>query len=685
MSDPDFEIVETQKYQPPTSSKIGVSNRATLTYLTIGVILLLSVFALYIVLQSRAVSFIISPTSAVLDMVNPIVAPNYGNIYLLKPGKGELMVTAPGYKTLSYPFEVTNESNQSHLINLEKKPGFLKLKIYDNSELLSDASIYVDEEFVGLSHEPMKPIEAGRRNLRVNHPLFLEHSQELEIFGKGETQELDISMVPSFANVTISSFPEGATISAYGESLGKTPKTIKLGQGIQELSLVLPRFVRADFQVKVIANENVSLPTIELIPKKGRLEVASKPNNANVSIEGIYKGQSPLELDLAPAEYNVTAIKAGYESLSKQIRIESERTSKMAFDLVPRYGYIELLNLQRDATIFIDGEVYSGSRDRLRLLARPHELKIVQEGFSDFQKSIIPNPNLVQAIDVPRITVAEARRNNLPNEIFTGLKNRLVRIDPGSFKMGAGRRQPGRKANEIEKRVRLTRPFYLAVREISNADYLKFDPSHNSGTFGRAFLNDPETPAVNVSWEAAIRFCNWLSERDGIPKTYEKINGIWQIKQDRGTGYRLPTEAEWSWAARESNQINRIFPWGDKMPPPDKFGNFADISAKNAFGNIIDNYDDTFRGPAPSGSFTANDLGIFDLAGNVSEWVNDIYSTEMVINLLVDPTGPKKGGYRVIRGSSYTQGNYSSLRLTFRDYGRDPRADVGFRIARYLE
>ena len=278
--------------------------------------------------------------------------------------------------------------------------------------------------------------------------------------------------------------------------------------------------------MKVIANENVSLPTIELIPKKGRLEVASKPNNANVSIEGIYKGQSPLKLDLAPAEYNVTAIKAGYESLSKRIRIDSEETSKMGFDLVPRYGYIELLNLQRDATIFIDGEVYSGSRDRLRLLARPHELKIVQEGFSDFQKSIIPNPNLVQAIDVPRITVAEARRNNLPNEIFTGLKNRLVRIDPGSFKMGAGRRQPGRKANEIEKRVRLTRPFYLAVREISNADYLKFDPSHNSGTFGRAFLNDPETPAVNVSWEAAIRFCNWLSERDGIPKPTKKLMGF---------------------------------------------------------------------------------------------------------------------------------------------------------------
>ena len=98
-------------------------------------------------------------------------------------------------------------------------------------------------------------------------------------------------------------------------------------------------------------------------------------------------------------------------------------------------------------------------------------------------------------------------------------------------------------------------------------------------------------------------------------------------------------------------------------------------------GNLNDNADIT----TDVRHYWPNDYGLYNMAGNVSEWVNDIYSTEMVINLLVDPTGPKKGGYRVIRGSSYTQGNYSSLRLTFRDYGRDPRADVGFRIARYLE
>ena len=685
MSDPDFKVVETKKYHPPTADQVGANNRAALAYLAIFATLALSVFGLYFILQSRAVSFITSPASARLDMVNPIMAPKYGNIYFLKPGKREVRLTAPGFQALSYQFDVTNEPDQKHVLNLEKKPGFLNLKVYADSELLSGASIYVDEKFIGLSHEPIKPIQAGQRTLKVSHPLFIEHSEKIEILGEGKTQELDISMVPSFANVTISSFPEGAKISANGQMLGKTPNTIKLGQGVHEMSLFLPRFEQNNIQVKVTANQDISVPVIKLTPKKGHLEIVSKPDNANLSVEGIYRGQSPLKLDLAPAEYNVTAMKAGYESLSKRISIESEGLSKMVFDLVPRHGYIKLLNLQRDATVLIDGEVYSGNHDRIRLLVKPHTLRIIQSGYSDFEKTVIPNPNLIQAINVPRITLAEARRNNLPKEIYTSLNNRLVRIDLGDFKMGAGRREPGRKANEIEKRVRLTRHFFLASKEISNADYKKYDPSHNSGTFGRAFLNDPETPVVNVSWESAILFCNWLSERDGIPKAYEKINGIWQMRERNDTGYRLPTEAEWSWAARESKQIKRIFPWGDKMPPPNKFGNFADISARNAFGNIINDYDDTYRGPAPSGSFPANDLGIFDLAGNVSEWVHDIYSSEMVMNLLVDPIGPKKGGYRVIRGSSYTNGNFSPLRLTFRDYGRDPRADVGFRIARYLE
>ena len=121
------------------------------------------------------------------------------------------------------------------------------------------------------------------------------------------------------------------------------------------------------------------------------------------------------------------------------------------------------------------------------------------------------------------------------------------------------------------------------------------------------------------------------------------------------------------------------------MPPPPGSGNFADVSAINMAPYSLKNYDDNFRGPAPSGSFSPNELGIYDLAGNVSEWISDFYAVEIVRELQVDPTGPVGGEYHVIRGSNYTHGRFGELRWTWRDYGSDPRPDVGFRLARYVE
>ena len=99
----------------------------------------------------------------------------------------------------------------------------------------------------------------------------------------------------------------------------------------------------------------------------------------------------------------------------------------------------------------------------------------------------------------------------------------------------------------------------------------------------------------------------------------------------------------------------------------------------------IAGYNDTFRGPAPIGTFEANGYGIFDLAGNASEWMNDYYSVELHREPLTDPMGPDAGDYYVVRGSNYTHGRFSELRWTFRDYGSEPRRDVGFRIARFVE
>ena len=251
--------------------------------------------------------------------------------------------------------------------------------------------------------------------------------------------------------------------------------------------------------------------------------------------------------------------------------------------------------------------------------------------------------------------------------------------------MGAGRREPGRRSNEIVKDVQLTRPFYLAEKEISNKSFNLFDPGHDSGLLGRALLSEDDRPVVNISWDKAVRFCNWLSQKEGLAAAYEQKDGKWLLKQPSTTGFRLPTEAEWAWASRYASDTPTRFPWGEAMPPPINSGNYADESAANMVPYHIKGYNDKFRGPAPSGTYPANDFGIYDLAGNVSEWIHDYYSIENYRETLVDPTGPTSGDYYVIRGSNYTHGRFSELRWTFRDYGSDPRPDVGFRIARYLE
>ena len=87
---------------------------------------------------------------------------------------------------------------------------------------------------------------------------------------------------------------------------------------------------------------------------------------------------------------------------------------------------------------------------------------------------------------------------------------------------------------------------------------------------------------------------------------------------------------------------------------------------------------------SPIGTFPPSPLGIYDLGGNVAEWVNDRYSVASASGqTLIDPLGPAEGQYHVIRGSSWRQSSISELRLAYRDFGDRGRLDVGFRIARF--
>jgi formylglycine-generating enzyme required for sulfatase activity len=253
--------------------------------------------------------------------------------------------------------------------------------------------------------------------------------------------------------------------------------------------------------------------------------------------------------------------------------------------------------------------------------------------------------------------------------------------------MGAPRREQGRRPNESRHDVRLTRLFYIAQHEVTNEQFRGFKPKHTSGAEKYRQLGDDQHPVVMLSWEDATGYCNWLSGKDGLPFAYVLKDGAIVLATPLNTGYRLPTEAEWAWSARHSGGAeHRKYPWGNLMPPEGGAGNYADESARSILSNVISNYNDGFPITAPVGRFQANPIGIFDLGGNVAEWVNDRYGIYADVRGVVsDPVGPAEGQYHVIRGSGWRHSSIGELRLAYRDFGDRGRLDVGFRIARYAE
>jgi formylglycine-generating enzyme required for sulfatase activity len=251
--------------------------------------------------------------------------------------------------------------------------------------------------------------------------------------------------------------------------------------------------------------------------------------------------------------------------------------------------------------------------------------------------------------------------------------------------MGASRREAGSRANESQRLVEITRPFYLAVNEVSNAEYRQFDPGHNSGSAEGVSLNGDGQPVVNVSWDDAARYCNWLSARDGLEPAYAEQEGRMQRVAGVTNGYRLPSEAEWVYAARIAGRSSAArYPWGDTYPPATVSGNFADAQIADTLAIVVSGYNDGYRASSPVGSFGAQSAGFHDLGGNVAEWIDDFYAVYpgQAGQLVRDPTGPAGGQHHVVRDSSWRDGSITELRLSYRDYSRVARDNLGFRIAR---
>ena len=236
---------------------------------------------------------------------------------------------------------------------------------------------------------------------------------------------------------------------------------------------------------------------------------------------------------------------------------------------------------------------------------------------------------------------------------ISGVGAEMLLVPSGVFQMGSDARDAAPNEKPVTQ-ITLTR-FYLSRHLITNAQYELFYPDHIRK---RAAGADDHHPVVYVSSVDAIKFCQWLSLRDK-------------------RRYRLPTEAEWEYAARGSD--GRRFPWGDQEGRGD-LANFADGNTVFAWSDR--EIDDGFPESSPVGSFPrgASPFGMEDMAGNVWEWCSDFvepYKGKPKVN----PRGPISGGQRIYRGGSW-KSRFHSLRATTRSSNVPTFScnDLGFRI-----
>ena len=606
-----------------------------------------------------------------------------GGRQLVLPGHYTVEVEAAGFETGRAEASITRDGPQEVIVPLARLPGLVTV---DTAGI--EATLSVDGRDVGPTPGPYE-LAAGTRELLVSAPRYEEQRLTLEVAGGGEAQAVAVSLKPAFAGVTVESVPEGATVSVDGEPVGVTPLQAVLDAGRYVLAIEHPGYRRFESPITVKSGEPLRIGPVELGLPDARLSVRTEPDGADVSVAGQYRGRSPLTLTLAPGvPHEVVASRAGYEAAMRTVSARPGERASLSLELVPILGEVTVRGQPTDAELFVDGVSRGPAGQTLSLPAAPHRLEVRKAGLATFSATVTPKPGLPQVVEYSLTTAEQARMAALPTSVKTGLGQELKLVRGGRFVMGSPRREPGRRSNEAQRTIELKRPFYLGVHEVTNEEFRAFRAAHASGIFKEETLDLDRQPVVRVGWQDAAAFCNWLSERDGLPPAYVQQGGRLVLKQPVTTGYRLPTEAEWEFAARfDGSGATRKYPWGDGLPVAPRSGNYADQSAIYLTPVVIAGYDDGFRVAAPVGSFPPDALGLTDVGGNVSEWTTDRYSIYLADpdKVFTDPVGPSDGDTWVLRGASWLTGRTPDLRAAWRDVGSAGKPDLGFRLARYAE
>ncbi len=569
----------------------------------------------------------------------------------VQPGEYKLDVTAPHH--LEKSIKVSIDPDRSVVLErtVELKPAWTDIQI--KSEPGASVSVvdsrdieielgYTDENGVFFLK---KGIFAGTYQVVVKKRGYLPTTLKDQQLDFGELSLIEAPLTPLPSSLTVRTEPEGARILVNDVEIGESPVTFEDLIPGDELLVVarLEGYRSIGRRVEVGAGEDISVDFGELTPRSAQLQVsvdfegidpvAARTMRTEVDIvvgeERYDYGSS--ELNFVPeGDYTIHAEHPEYISPPVEMSLQDRDVKQLNFTLQPRPGEVRLLMPTGiEPEIRLNRLPVEQQGERIAIPAYETvelELRIRNHLTMVRTFNLDPNEKVVWEVKpVPIPGPTEGQEWTMP---YFGV--RLSWVPAGAFTMGSPLPEQGRLPNEGERtEVRFTRGFWAGAYEVTQAQFQEImgrNPSDFSGM---------DHPVDTVLWEDARAFCATLTR-------FERDAG----RLPEGYVYRLPTEAEWEYAARAGTTT------------PFHFGNTADATDGNFRGVYPRDLEEGVRvtksyGTEPVGSYRPNAFGLHDVHGNVREWTVDAYNGRLPGGRLVDPE-PRSGGKRyAVRGGSW--------------------------------
>ena len=539
-------------------------------------------------------------------------------VYVSSKVQGTLVIKYMGEFEFKLPSKLEPKCGYDLVLGMET--GTLVIRTVP-----TNAEIYIDNEKVGTGYASKAVAVGSEHSYKVQCNNYYPKEGRI-YFSQKEEQSLNVELDPNFGYITIKSEPSGAEVYVDDEKVGTTPylmKKIKLGQHVVELRKTGYEST-ADMVTIKIGEPNTQLENVKLTAIRvpmGSLELSSNPTGAIITINGKQYGQTPKTItEFEVGTYTVYFSKEGYENLAQTVTVKDGKQETLAVTMM--------------------------------------------------KTSVAQQPVPTTPTNTTAATSASGNRTFTVN----GVSFEMIAVKGGTFTMGATSEQ-GSDADSDERpthSVTLS-DYYIGKLEVTVAQFREFinetnyrtDADKDGGSYiwngssweKRNGVNwkcdasgkmrgswEDNYPVIYVSWNDAKAYCEWLSRKTG-------------------QSFRLPTEAEWEYAARGGNKSR-----GYKYSGSDSIDDVAWYTSNSGSKTH------------QVGTKSPNELGVYDMSGNVWEWCQDWYG-DYSSGSQYNPTGPSSGSYRVFRGGSWNH-NAEYCRVSIRNgYAPDDRySSYGFRV-----